>query len=186
MGAPVAFHRRDFRAGDGDPEIVKFWVDGIQAGNTTQGHRFLAPQPIKVRRLDDYVQNLEKAKVVLDAARRAEIIDRCWKPRLRTGVGTGRGRKIFGRGRRSGGMAGGADGLLRSGLPATPAGSRSAHIRANQKCFVLRDAKTDKLAAKFILVSNMEAADGGKAIIAGNERVIRARLPTRNSFMKPT
>src|SRR5690349_12593819 len=57
-----------------EPEIVKFAVDGVDAGNTTYGHRFLAPQAIKVRRLDDYVQNLEKANVVLDAARRAEII----------------------------------------------------------------------------------------------------------------
>src|SRR6476661_451720 len=46
-----------------EPDVVKFSVDGIEAGNTTYGHRFLAPQPIKVRRLDDYVQSLEKAKV---------------------------------------------------------------------------------------------------------------------------
>ena len=55
-------------------------------------------------------------------------------------------------------------------------------IRANQKCFVLRAAKKDKLAAKFILVSNMEATDGGKAIVAGNERVIRARLSDAKFF----
>jgi glycyl-tRNA synthetase beta chain len=49
-------------------------------------------------------------------------------------------------------------------------------IRNNQKCFVLRDPQTAKLVNRFILVSNIEAADGGKAIVAGNERVIRARL----------
>src|SRR4051794_6059082 len=57
-----------------EPEIVPFSVDGIAAGNTTYGHRFLAPSAIKVRRLDDYVPKLEKAKVVLDPARRQEII----------------------------------------------------------------------------------------------------------------
>ena len=51
-----------------------------------------------------------------------------------------------------------------------------ATIRANQKCFVVRDPKTGKLANKFVLTANIEAKDGGAAIIAGNERVIRARL----------
>jgi glycyl-tRNA synthetase beta chain len=51
-----------------------------------------------------------------------------------------------------------------------------ATIRANQKCFVLRDSATAKLANKFLLVSNVVATDGGKAIAAGNGRVVRARL----------
>ncbi len=57
-----------------------------------------------------------------------------------------------------------------------------ATIRNNQKCFVLRDPRTAKLANKFILVANTEAADGGKAIVAGNERVIRARLSDAKFF----
>ena len=57
-----------------------------------------------------------------------------------------------------------------------------ATIRTNQKCFVLRDPQTAKLVNKFILVANEEAADGGKAIIAGNERVIRARLSDAKFF----
>src|SRR5215813_8996279 len=57
-----------------------------------------------------------------------------------------------------------------------------ATIRNNQKCFVLRDPKTAKLANKFILVANIEADDGGKAIVAGNERVIRARLSDAKFF----
>jgi glycyl-tRNA synthetase beta chain len=57
-----------------------------------------------------------------------------------------------------------------------------ATIRNNQKCFVLRDAATAKLANKFILVANEEASDGGKAIVAGNERVIRARLADAKFF----
>src|SRR5262249_36986541 len=57
-----------------------------------------------------------------------------------------------------------------------------ATIRNNQKCFVLRDPKTASLANKFILVANIEAEDGGKAIAAGNERVIRARLAAAKFF----
>ena len=57
-----------------------------------------------------------------------------------------------------------------------------ATIRNNQKCFVVRDPNTAKLTNKFILVSNIEASDGGSAIIAGNERVIRARLSDAKFF----
>ena len=57
-----------------------------------------------------------------------------------------------------------------------------ATIRNNQKCFVVRDPKTGKLANKFVPVANIEAADGGKTIVAGNERVIRARLSDARFF----
>jgi glycyl-tRNA synthetase beta chain len=57
-----------------------------------------------------------------------------------------------------------------------------ATIRNNQKCFVVRDPKTGKLANKFILTANIDAADGGKVIVAGNERVIRARLSDAKFF----
>src|ERR1700674_2373525 len=56
------------------PDIVPFSVGGIAAGDETRGHRFLAPQPFKVRRLDDYAAKLEKAKVVLDPERRKAMI----------------------------------------------------------------------------------------------------------------
>ena len=56
------------------PEIVQVAIDGVSAGNTTYGHRFLAPGAIQVSHFDDYVAKLEKAKVVLDPARRREII----------------------------------------------------------------------------------------------------------------
>src|SRR5207244_7022975 len=57
-----------------EPDIVPFAVAGIAAGDVTQGQRFLAPAPFRVKRLGDYVAKLEKAKVVLDAERRKEII----------------------------------------------------------------------------------------------------------------
>src|SRR5213083_3292535 len=57
-----------------------------------------------------------------------------------------------------------------------------ATIRTNQKCFVLRDASTAKLTNRFVLVANTEPKDGGKTIVAGNERVIRARLADAKFF----
>src|SRR5271165_7283167 len=56
------------------PEIVTFSIDGIAAGDETRGHRFLCPQPFKVRRFDDYAAKLEKAKVVLDPERRKGVV----------------------------------------------------------------------------------------------------------------
>ncbi len=93
------------------PTSCAFAVDGIAAGDETRGHRFMAPEPFKVRRLDDYVAKLEKAKVVLDPQRRAgDHPRRRQEPRLRAGLRAGRGRRAAGRGRRPGRMAGGADG----------------------------------------------------------------------------
>jgi glycyl-tRNA synthetase beta chain len=57
-----------------------------------------------------------------------------------------------------------------------------ATIRNNQKCFVVSDPKTKKLTNKFILTANIEASDDGKAIVSGNERVIRARLSDAKFF----
>ena len=62
------------KADPGQPLIVPLTIDGIAAGDTTYGHRFLSPGAFQVRRFDDYVAKLEKAKVVLDPARRREII----------------------------------------------------------------------------------------------------------------
>jgi glycyl-tRNA synthetase beta chain len=166
-----------------EPEIVKFAVDGIDAGNITYGHRFLAPQPIKVRRLDDYVQNLEKAKVVLDPARRAEIILTDAK-----NLAFAQGLELVEDANLLGEVAGLVEwpvvlmGSFDEAFLQMPPEVIRTTIRANQKCFVLHDAKNDKLAAKFILVANIEASDGGKAIVAGNERVIRARLSDARFF----
>jgi glycyl-tRNA synthetase beta chain len=166
-----------------EPEVVKFEIDGIKAGDTTHGHRFMAPAPIKVKRFDDYVAKLEKAKVVLDPARRAEIIHNDAK-----NLAFAQGFELVT-----------DDGLLAevAGLvewPVALMGSFDesfleipdevirATIRTNQKCFVLRDPQTSKLVNKFILVANIEAADGGKAIVSGCERVIRARLSDAKFF----
>jgi len=166
-----------------EPDIVKFAVDGVAAGNVTRGHRFMAPQPFTVRRLADYLQKLDKAKVVPDAERRRNIILAEAKQ-----LAFAQGLELVA-----------DDGLLAevAGLvewPVVLMGSFDAKflqipeeviratIRNNQKCFVLRDAAHAKLVDKFLLVANLEADDGGKAIVAGTERVIRARLSDATSF----
>ena len=162
-----------------DPDVVPFEVDGIQSGDVTYGHRFMAPGAIKVRRFDDYVSALEKAKVVLDPARRKEIIladakDLAFAQGLELVEDEGLLNEVAGLVEWPVVLMGEFDEAFLD----IPAEVIRATIRANQKCFVLkkRDAKDGALANKFILVSNIVATDNGKAIAAGNGRVVRARL----------
>jgi glycyl-tRNA synthetase beta chain len=166
-----------------EPEIVKFDVGGVKSGDTTRGHRFMAPAAIKVKRFDDYVASLEKARVVLDPARRREIILTDAR-----NLAFAQGFELV----EDEGLLNEAAGLVE--WPVVLMGSFDkaflsipdevirATIRNNQKCFVLRDPQTAKLVNKFILVANEEASDGGKQIVAGNERVIRARLSDAKFF----
>ena len=166
-----------------EPDIVPFAIDGIAAGNETRGHRFLAPPPFTVRRLADYLQKLDKAKVVADAERRRDIILTEAKQ-----LAFAQGLELV----EDDGLLAEVAGLVE--WPVVLMGSFDqsflhipeevirATIRNNQKCFVLRDSAHAKLVNKFILVSNMEAEDGGAAIVAGNERVIRARLSDAKFF----
>src|SRR5499427_7910904 len=166
-----------------EPAVVPFDIDGIKGGDETRGHRFMAPGPIKVRHFEDYVAKLEKAKVVLDPARRADMIRADAK-----NLAFAQGYELV----EDEGLLAEVAGLVE--WPVTLVGTFDksflsipdevirATIRNNQKCFVLRDPQTAKLANKFILVANEEAADGGQAIVAGNERVIRARLSDAKFF----
>jgi glycyl-tRNA synthetase beta chain len=163
-------------------EIVPFEIDGIAAGDVTFGHRFMAPQPIHVRRYDDYVDALHKAKVVLDADRRKAIILADAK-----NLAFARGLELV----EDEGLLEEVAGLVEwpvvlmgefeSPFLDLPPEVIRATIRANQKCFVLRDSD-GKLANRFILVSNVVAPDGGAAIAAGNARVVRARLADARHF----
>jgi glycyl-tRNA synthetase beta chain len=166
-----------------EPEIVLLDIGGIKAGDETRGHRFMAPAPFKVRHFDDYMARLEKAKVVLDPARRADTVLADAK-----NLAFAQGFDLV----EDEGLLSEVAGLVE--WPVTLMGSFDkaflaipdevirATIRNNQKCFVLRDPQSAKLVNKFILVANEEAMDGGKAIVAGNERVIRARLSDAKFF----
>jgi glycyl-tRNA synthetase beta chain len=185
-----------------DPDIVTFSIDGLTAGDETRGHRFMAPQPFKVRRLEDYAAKLEKAKVVIDPERRREMI-RADADNLAFAQGYRLVEDLALLNETAGlvewpvVLMGSFDEAF---LSIPPEVIRTT-IRNNQKCFVLtasaslsrlplapradaldEDSKSVTLANKFILVANIEAEDGGAAIIAGNERVIRARLADAKFF----
>jgi glycyl-tRNA synthetase beta chain len=167
-----------------DPDIVPFEIDGIIAGDITYGHRFMAPDAIRVRRFDDYAPALEKAKVVLDPERRKQIILADAKD-----LALAHGLELI----EDEGLLDEVAGLVEwpvvlmgefeDAFLDIPGEVSRATIRANQKCFVLRGAD-GKLANKFILVSNVVATDGGKAIASGNGRVVRARLSDALYFWK--
>lgn len=160
-----------------DPEVVPFEVDGIVSGNVTYGHRFHAPGPITVKRLDDYVTSLEKAKVVLDADRRKEIIlTDARNLAFAQGLDLVEDEGLLEE------VAGLVEwpvvlmGSFEERFLDIPGEAIRATIRANQKCFVLRDPVTGNIANRFLLTANLAASDGGVAITAGNGRVVRARL----------
>ncbi|WP_441240544.1 glycine--tRNA ligase subunit beta [Tardiphaga sp. 768_D3_N2_1] len=166
-----------------EPEVVKFDLSGISVGQTTRGHRFLAPDAFEVRRFDDYVAKLQHAKVILDPERRKEII--LADARQLTFA---QGFELVEDPALLDEVAGLVEwpvvlmGSFDKDFLSIPDEVIRATIRANQKCFVVRDPKTQKLTNKFIITANIEASDGGTAIIAGNERVIRARLSDAKFF----
>jgi glycyl-tRNA synthetase beta chain len=163
-------------------EIVPFEVDGLRSGDVTWGHRFMAPEPITIRRYEDYAEALQKAKVVLDADRRKAIIlsdakNLAFVHGLELVEDESLLEEVAGLVEWPIPLIGGFEAAF---LDIPPEVIR-ATIRANQKCFVLRDGE-GKLANRFILVSNLIATDGGVAIAAGNVRVVRARLSDARHF----
>lgn len=166
-----------------EPDVVKFEVDGIEAGQTTYGHRFMAPDAINVRRFEDYEAKLKAAKVILDPQARKDIIFADAKElTFAQGFELVEDQVLLDE---VSGLVEWPVVMMGSFEPeylAIPEEVIRATIRNNQKCFVVRDAKTGKLTNKFVLTANIEAADGGKTIVAGNERVIRPRLSDAKFF----
>ena len=143
----------------------------------------MAPAPISVRRFEDYEAKLQDAKVVLDPERRKDTIVTDAKQ-----LAFAQGFELV----EDQGLLDEVAGLVEwpvvlmgsfdKDFLSIPGEVIRATIRNNQKCFVVSDPKTKKLTNKFILTANIEATDGGKAIVAGNERVIRARLSDAKFF----
>jgi glycyl-tRNA synthetase beta chain len=207
-----------------EPEVVKFAIDGIEAGQTTHGHRFMAPAAISVRRFEDYEAKLAAAKVVLDPARRKDVILADAKQ-----LAFAQGFELVEDQVLLDEVAGLVEwpvvlmGSFDKEFLSIPGEVIRATIRNNQKCFVVKQpasplpagerstarasatagegpsssaapphpalradlsptGRGEVLTNKFILTANIEASDGGKAIVAGNERVIRARLSDAKFF----
>ena len=166
-----------------EPEVVPFTVGGVPTGNITHGHRFMAPDAFTVRRFDDYAPALERAKVVLDPARRRDII--LFDART---LALAQGYELIEDEALLHEVAGLVEwpvvlmGEFEQAFLDIPPEVIRATIRANQKCFVLREAGGDRLANRFILVANIEASDGGAEIARGNAKVVRARLSDARFF----
>ena len=169
-----------------EPVVIEFEVDGIRASNVTYGHRFHAPQAITVRRFDDYAASLEKARVVLDPERRKRMI-----LEDATNLAFANGLELV----EDEGLVEEVAGLVEwpvvllgtfeeDYLDIPPEVVRLT-IRANQKCFVTRRrGETERLSNRFVIVANIEAADGGREIAHGNGKVVRARLADALYFWK--
>jgi glycyl-tRNA synthetase beta chain len=169
---------------DGKPIVAEFKLGNFtqKTGAETRGHRFLAPGAITVSSFADYHAKLRAAKVILDPAeRRAEI----WKQAQ--ALAAKEGFTV----RQDDALLDEVTGLVEWPVALTgriddafmtlPPEVMTTTMRVNQKYFAVL-GKDGKLAPRFIVTANTEADDGGKAIIAGNERVLRARLSDAQFF----
>jgi glycyl-tRNA synthetase beta chain len=157
-------------------KVVPFEVDGIKSGDTTRGHRFMGGGAFAVKDFTDYDMKLFDARVVLDPAKRANFIHEGAKA-----LASAEGLTLV----EDEALLHEVAGLVEWPVPligriddefmSVPQEVLTSTMRANQKYFALHDAH-GKLAPRFIVVANLEAADDGKAIVNGNERVLRARF----------
>jgi glycyl-tRNA synthetase beta chain len=155
---------------------------GLRANAVTRGHRFAAPAPITVTSFGDYARKLRDAFVVLDAAeRRAIVAERIAALAAAEGLSVAEDPALLDE----------VSGLVEWPVPLigsidarfmdVPREVLTTTMRANQKYFALENPD-GSLAPRFVVVANIEAKDGGAAIVAGNERVLRARLSDAKFF----
>jgi glycyl-tRNA synthetase beta chain len=159
-----------------DGAVVPLSFGPLAAGAVTYGHRFLAPAALQVQGFEDYRQKLSAAYVQLDGAERQKEI-------ASEAAGLARAESL--RLRDDPGLLAELAGLvewpvvLRGRIDerfmALPEEVLVSSMRRHQKYLALED-QNGRLAPHFLVVANIPAADGGKAIVAGNERVLRARL----------
>ncbi|MDR6815597.1 glycyl-tRNA synthetase beta chain [Neorhizobium sp. 2083] len=167
-----------------ETQVIPFEIDGLVASNVTYGHRFHAPDAITVRRFDDYVTSLEKAKVMLDADRRKDVIlhdarDLAFANGLELVEDEGLLEEVSGLVEWPHVLMG----EFEADYLEIPSEIIRLTIKTNQKCFVTRpQSGGEGLSNRFILVSNIEAKDGGKEIMHGNGKVVRARLSDAKHF----
>ena len=166
-----------------DGELVPFSFGGISSGLQTRGHRCLSEGKIEARRFDDYAQKLKANHVVLEAEERAAIIFEGLKQAAFV-----HGLEMIPDEGLLAEVCGLAEwptvyvGTIQDRFMDVPAEILQTSMRTHQKYFSLRDPRTGKMANRFALVANMVAKDGGKEIVAGNERVLRARLSDAKFF----
>ncbi len=162
--------------------VVPLEVNGIISGNTTHGHRFLSPDSITVNNFDDYTSKLKSAHVVLDAQERADAI---WNDATNQAFATGF--EVV----KDAGLLAEVAGLVEwpvvlmgeigEDFLGLPAEVLQTSMREHQKFFSVRNAKTGRI-ERFITVANRTTADNGATILAGNQKVLSARLADAKFF----
>ncbi len=166
-----------------DGNVVPFEIAGLSSGNTTHGHRFHGGEPFTVEDFEDYGRKLQAAKVLLPASERAAMIAEDARQ-----LAEDAGLELVEDGALLDENAGLTEwpvtlmGTFDEAFLQVPAECLITSMKSHQKCFSLRDPETGQLANRFILVSNLVAPDDGLQIIAGNEKVIRARLSDAKFF----
>ncbi|MGE0768985.1 MAG: glycine--tRNA ligase subunit beta [Hyphomicrobiaceae bacterium] len=164
-------------------EVVPVEVGGITASNVTRGHRFHGNTAITVTGFEDYGTKLNAAKVLLPSSERAEMIrEQALALAKKAGLELVEDEALLAE------NAGLTEwpvvllGAFDAAFLDVPGECLTTSMKTHQKCFSLRDPATGGLANKFLMVSNLTAPDGGEHIIAGNEKVIRARLSDARFF----
>ncbi|MEZ5755025.1 MAG: glycine--tRNA ligase subunit beta [Paracoccaceae bacterium] len=167
---------------EGGARVVPLDVDGIVAGNTTEGHRFMGAGRFAVSSFEDYRLKLSRAKVMLDAAEReAQIWQEASNMAFAAGLEVVEDRGLLAE------VAGLVEwpsvlmGQIGEEFMGLPAEVLQTSMKEHQKFFSVRNPKTGRI-ERFITVANIEAADGGAAILKGNQKVLRARLSDARFF----
>lgn len=156
--------------------IVPFEIEGIVAGNTTRGHRFMAPEPFAVTGFDDYAAKLRRARVMLDANEREAAIRQ-----EAANLAFARGWEIVSDDALLTEVAGLVEwpvplmGAIEERFLALPPEVLQTSMKEHQKFFSARNPKTGRIEG-FVTVANIETPDNGETILKGNQRVLAARL----------
>ena len=156
--------------------VVPLTVDGIAAGNTTRGHRFMAPNAFAVSGFDDYAAKLRRARVILDSHEREEAIRQ-----HAANLAFARGWEIVPDDALLAEVAGLVEwpvplmGVIEERFLDLPPEVLQTSMKEHQKFFSARNAKTGRIEG-FVTVANIETPDDGATILAGNQRVLAARL----------
>lgn len=162
--------------------VVPLTIDGIPSGDSTRGHRFQAPDTIKVTGFDDYAAKLKTAFVILDPAERA---DRIWHDA--SNLAFAQGLELVADKGLLAENAGLVEwpvvliGAIAPDFLDLPAEVLQTSMREHQKFFSLRNPKTNRI-EKFATVANRDTADHGATILAGNQKVLFARLSDAKFF----
>ncbi|RIJ13925.1 glycine--tRNA ligase subunit beta [Henriciella mobilis] len=167
-----------------DGKVVDFEIDGLTSGNETEGHRVHGRGPFKVSSFDEYKTLLEsKGSVILSREDRRLLIDEkahviCHERGLELVEDKGLLEEVTGLAEWPVVILGDMDPDFLS----LPGEVIQLSMRTHQKYFAVRDPKTGDLAPHFVVVANIDATDGGKAIAEGNSRVLSARLDDARFF----